>query len=66
MLNKIQLSSGTADLASSTKTKIKDEDDFSVENYNGRNLVFGIREFAMVAIMNGTLHKGVKVSAGGF
>lgn len=59
--------SGTADLASSTKTKIKDEDDFSVENYNGRNLVFGIREFAMVAIMNGmTLHKGVKVSAGSF
>lgn len=59
--------SGTADLASSTKTKIKDEDDFSVENYNGRNLVFGIREFAMVAIMNGmTLHKGVKVSSGGF
>lgn len=59
--------SGTADLASSTKTKIKDEDDFSVENYNGRNLVFGIREFAMAAIMNGmTLHKGVKVSAGGF
>lgn len=59
--------SGTADLASSTKTKIKDEDDFSVENYNGRNLVFGIREFVMVAIMNGmTLHKGVKVSAGGF
>ena len=59
--------SGTADLASSTNTKIKDEDDFSVENYNGRNLVFGIREFAMVAIMNGmTLHKGVKVSAGGF
>lgn len=59
--------SGTADLASSTKTKIKDEDDFSVENYNGRNLVFGIREFAMVAIMNGmTLHKGGKVSAGGF
>lgn len=59
--------SGTADLASSTKTKIKDEDDFSVENYNGRNLVFGIREFAMVAFMNGmTLHKGVKVSSGGF
>ena len=59
--------SGTADLASSTKKKIKDEDDFSVENYNGRNLVFGIREFAMVAIMNGmTLHKGVKVSSGGF
>lgn len=59
--------SGTADLACSTKTEIKNEKSFSVENYDGRNLVFGIREFAMVAIMNGmTLHKGVKVSAGGF
>lgn len=59
--------SGTADLASSTKTEIKGEKSFSVENYDGRNLVFGIREFAMVAIMNGmTLHKGIKISAGGF
>lgn len=59
--------SGTADLACSTKTEIASEETFSVENYSGRNLVFGIREFAMVAIMNGiTLHTGIKVSAGGF
>ena len=59
--------SGTADLASSTKTIIKDAERFSCENYGGRNLFFGIREFAMVAIMNGmTLHKGIKVAAGGF
>ncbi|WP_346965567.1 transketolase [Coprobacillus cateniformis] len=59
--------SGTADLASSTKTTIKDGGRFSCENYSGRNLFFGIREFAMVAIMNGmTLHKGVKVASGGF
>lgn len=59
--------SGTADLASSTKTQIKGQNNFSVEDYSGRNLVFGIREFAMVAILNGmTLHKGIKVSAGGF
>lgn len=59
--------SGTADLACSTKTDIAGENAFSVENYSGRNLVFGIREFAMVAMMNGiTLHTGVKVSAGGF
>lgn len=59
--------SGTADLASSTKTIIKDAERFSCENYSGRNLFFGIREFAMVAIMNGmTLHKGIKVAAGGF
>lgn len=59
--------SGTADLACSTKTNIAGENTFSVENYAGRNLVFGIREFAMVAMMNGiTLHTGIKVSAGGF
>ncbi|UTY38774.1 transketolase [Allocoprobacillus halotolerans] len=59
--------SGTADLASSTKTIIKNAERFSCENYGGRNLFFGIREFAMVAIMNGmTLHKGIKVAAGGF
>jgi len=59
--------SGTADLASSTKTEIKDGGRFSKDNYEGRNLYFGIREFAMVAIMNGiALHKGIKVAAGGF
>lgn len=59
--------SGTADLASSTKTVIKDGGRFSCENPSGRNLYFGIREFAMVTIMNGmTLHKGIKVAAGGF
>ena len=59
--------SGTADLASSTKTIIKNAERFSCENYGGRNLFFGIREFAMVAIMNGmALHKGIKVAAGGF
>ena len=59
--------SGTADLASSTKTTIKNSGRFSCEDYSGRNLFFGIREFAMVSIMNGmTLHKGVKVASGGF
>lgn len=59
--------SGTADLASSTKTTIYDAGRFSCEDYGGRNLYFGIREFAMVSIMNGmALHKGVKVASGGF
>ena len=59
--------SGTADLASSTKTTIKDGGRFSCEDYSGRNLFFGIREFAMVCILNGlTLHGGVKVASGGF
>ncbi|MCD8028591.1 MAG: transketolase, partial [Erysipelotrichaceae bacterium] len=59
--------SGTADLSTSTKTVIKDGEQFSKDNYSGRNIYFGIREFAMVCIMNGiTLHKGIKISSGGF
>jgi transketolase len=59
--------SGTADLACSTKTEIKNGDRFSCDNFAGRNLYFGIREFAMVCILNGmTLHKGMRVAAGGF
>lgn len=48
---------GAADLAPSTKTYMKDEGDFSKDNYAGRNLHFGVRELAMAAIGNGiTLH----------
>lgn len=59
--------SGAADLASSTKTNIKNEKAFLPGNYDGRNLCFGIREFAMVTIMNGMmLHGGIRVASGGF
>ena len=48
---------GAADLSPSTKTYMKDEGDFSKDNYAGRNLHFGVRELAMAAIGNGmTLH----------
>lgn len=50
--------SGAADLASSTKTVLKDKN---------RNIAFGIREFAMVAIINGVnLHGGIKMTGGCF
>jgi len=59
--------SGAADLASSTKTNIAGQTAFMPGNYDGRNLCFGIREFAMVSIMNGMiLHGGVRVASGGF
>lgn len=59
--------SGAADLAGSTKTNIKGEKAFMPGNYDGRNLCFGIREFAMVTIMNGMiLHSGLRVASGGF
>lgn len=58
---------GSADLAGSNKTAIKDEADFTSEDYSGRNIWFGVREFAMAAALNGmTLHGGLKVYGGTF
>ncbi|HWO95877.1 MAG TPA: transketolase [Bacillus sp. (in: firmicutes)] len=57
-----QLFGGSADLASSNKTLLKSEADFSARDYSGRNIWFGVREFAMGAAINGmALHGGVKV-----
>ncbi len=58
---------GSADLAGSNKTAIKGSGDFMPGSYEGRNIWFGVREFAMGAAMNGiTLHGGVKVFGGTF
>lgn len=58
---------GSADLAGSNKTTINDVEDFSKENYAGRNIWFGVREFAMAAALNGmALHGGLNVFGGTF
>ncbi|GAB3063392.1 transketolase [Virgibacillus ainsalahensis] len=58
---------GSADLAGSNKTKINGQTDFSRENYAGKNIWFGVREFAMAAALNGmALHGGLNVFAGTF
>lgn len=44
---------GSADLAPSTDTNLKDFASFSPEDYNGRNFHFGIREHAMGSALNG-------------
>lgn len=44
---------GSADLAPSTKTLLKDSTDFEAGQYSGRNFHFGIREHAMCSILNG-------------
>jgi len=44
---------GSADLFCSTKTYLKGKNEFSSDNYGGRNIYFGVRENAMGAIMNG-------------
>ena len=66
MINRIKdmipnLIGGSADLAPSNITNMKDMGDFSKDNYAGKNLHFGVREFAMTAIGNGMmLHGGLK------
>ncbi|OZI11603.1 transketolase [Bacillaceae bacterium SAS-127] len=58
---------GSADLAGSNKTMIKNAEDFSATTYEGRNIWFGVREFAMGAAMNGmALHGGLQVFGGTF
>ena len=53
---------GSADLAPSNKTYMKDKGDFSAEDRSGQNLHFGVREHAMAAIANGMYaHGGLKV-----
>ena len=47
------LTGGSADLAPSTKTLLKDSADFEAGQYSGRNFHFGIREHAMCSILNG-------------
>ena len=44
---------GSADLFCSTKTYLKGKEEFSVDNYAGRNINFGVRENLMGAILNG-------------
>lgn len=49
---------GSADLFSSNKTNIKDTKAFRDESPCGRNIWYGVREFAMAAIGNGIMAHG--------
>ena len=50
---------GSADLAPSTKTLLKDHGHYGFEEYCGHNMHFGVREYAMGSIANGmALHGG--------
>src|SRR5699024_6674887 len=58
---------GSADLASSNNTMVDGEEDFNRVNYAGRNIWFGVREFAMGGALNGmALHGGLRVYGGTF
>jgi len=58
---------GSADLTGSNNTKTKALEPLTPENYGGRYVYYGIREFGMAAAMNGmALHGGVIPYGGTF
>jgi len=58
---------GSADLTGSNNTKTKGQKPLTKEDYSGRYLYYGIREFGMAAAMNGmALHGGVIPYGGTF
>ncbi len=58
---------GSADLAPSTNTYLKDRGDIRGDDFSGRNIHFGVREHAMGAILNGlALHGGIRPYGGTF
>ncbi|NUR11910.1 MAG: transketolase [Bradyrhizobium sp.] len=58
---------GSADLTGSNNTKTKAQEPLTAENYGGRYIYYGIREFGMAAAMNGmALHGGVIPYGGTF
>jgi len=58
------LMSGSADLHGSTLNYIKDGEDFTRDNPEGRNIRFGIREHGMCAILNGISYHGLFRASG--
>lgn len=62
-----QLVGGSADLAPSNMTWLKEMGEIKPGDFSGRNFHFGIRELAMSAIMNGIqLHGGFRIFGGTF
>ena len=62
-----ELVGGSADLTGSNLTKTKATPSFSADDYAGRHVHYGIREFGMAAAMNGmALHGGVIPYGGTF
>ncbi|HEU4498361.1 MAG TPA: transketolase, partial [Sphingomicrobium sp.] len=58
---------GSADLTGSNNTKTKALEPLTADNYGGRYIYYGIREFGMAAAMNGmALHGGVVPYGGTF
>jgi transketolase len=58
---------GSADLTGSNNTKTRNQEPLTADNYGGRYIYYGIREFGMAAAMNGmALHGGIVPYGGTF
>ncbi len=57
---------GSADLATSNKTKIDNDTDFAPGSYGGRILHFGVREMGMGGMLNGIAASGLRAFGGTF
>jgi transketolase len=53
------LMGGSADLAPSNNSHLKEFTDYAATNHKGRNFHFGVREHAMAAIINGMALNGI-------
>lgn len=51
---------GSCDVSSSTKVYLDNSGDFTNDNLSGRNILFGVREHAMGAILNGITLSGIR------
>lgn len=61
------LMGGSADLAGSTKTTIKEAGEMQFDQLDGKNVLFGVREFGMAAAANGlSLYGGLRPLVGTF
>ena len=56
---------GSADLTGSNNTKTKGQEPLTFDNYGGRYIYYGIREFGMAAAMNGMAQHGGVIPYGG-
>lgn len=59
------LTGGSADLGPSVNTYINSGENFSKENYAGRNIFYGVREHTMASILNGLCLYGGIIPFGG-
>ncbi|MCF8474777.1 MAG: transketolase [Emcibacter sp.] len=56
---------GSADLTGSNNTKTKDQSPIATNDFSGRYMYYGVREFGMAAVMNGLTLHGEYVPYGG-